>query len=235
MFLINSRLGPFTAAHKGFARLADSPHGHPLSQSYRARLSNSLTRVLSFTSGCLPQPTCVGLRYGHQHSCNEAFPDGLGSAESPRALALESSLLSALRARTDLPVLAWPTGANAPCPMGTLYLPVRVPPLLSNEYPWYGNLNPLSIAFAFSLRLRPDLPYVDQRCVGNLRLSVSWILTRIVATHAGILTSQRSTRSHDLTSTHWQRSPTPPGSRPESRGFGGGLEPRYIFGARPLD
>ena len=95
--------------------------------------------------------------------------------------------------------------------MGTLYLPVRVPPLLSNEYPWYGNLNPLSIAFAFALRLRPDLPYVDQRCVGNLGLSVSWILTRIVATHAGILTSQRSTRPHGRTSTHWQRSPTPPG------------------------
>ena len=61
---------------------------------------------------------------------------------------------------------------------------------------WYGNLDPLSIAFAAALRLRPDLPYVDQRCVGNLGLSVSWILTRIVATHAGILTSQRSTATH---------------------------------------
>ena len=57
---------------------------------------------------------------------------------------------------------------------------------------WYGNVDPLSIAFAHTLRLRPDLPYVDQRCVGNLGLSVPWILTRVVATHAGILTSQRS-------------------------------------------
>ena len=31
-------------------------------------------------------------------------------------------------------------------------------------------------------------------------LSVSWILTRIVATHAGILTSQRSTSPHELAS-----------------------------------
>ena len=92
--------------------------------------------------------------------------------------------------------------------MGTLYLPVRVPPLLYIEYPWYGNLNPLSIAFAFALRLRPDLPYVDQRCVGNLGLSVSWILTRIVATHAGILTSQRSTGPRGPASLPWQRSPT---------------------------
>ena len=84
-------------------------------------------------------------------------------------------------------------------------------------YQRYGNLDPLSIAFAIALRLRPDLPYVDQRCVGNLGLSVSWILTRIVATHAGILTSQRSTEPYSSTSTHWQRSPT---SRivPTSRG-----------------
>ena len=41
-----------------------SPHGYPFSQSYRANLSNSLTRVLSFTLGLLPLPTCVGLRYG---------------------------------------------------------------------------------------------------------------------------------------------------------------------------
>ena len=58
------------------------------------------------------------------------------------------------------------------------------------------NIDLLSIAFACALRLRPDLPYADQRCVGNLGLSVSWILTRIVATHAGILTSQRSTSAH---------------------------------------
>ena len=39
-------------------------------------------------------------------------------------------------------------------------------------------------------------------------LSVSWILTRIVATHAAILTSQRSTKFHNSASTPWQRSPT---------------------------
>ena len=58
---------------------------------------------------------------------------------------------------------------------------------------WCRNFDLLSIAFACALRLRPDLPYADQRCVGNLRLSAFWILTRINATHADILTSQRST------------------------------------------
>ena len=74
---------------------------------------------------------------------------------------------------------------------------------------WCRNINLLSIAFACTLRLRPDLPYVDQRCVGNLGLTVSWILTRIVATHAGILTSQRSTPTSVGASQPWQRSPTP--------------------------
>ena len=41
-----------------------SPHGHPFSQSYGVKLSNSLTKVLSFTWGHLPLHTCVGLRYG---------------------------------------------------------------------------------------------------------------------------------------------------------------------------
>ena len=39
---------------------------------------------------------------------------------------------------------------------------------------------------------------------------MSWILTKIIATHAGILTSQRSIPTHIETSLHWQRSPTFP-------------------------
>ena len=92
--------------------------------------------------------------------------------------------------------------------MRNAYLSVS-PLCFKTTHRWYGNFDPLSIAFANTLRLRPDLPYADQRCVGNLRLSVSWILTRIVATHAGLLTSQRSTKAYASASVHWQRSPTP--------------------------
>ncbi len=91
---------------------------------------------------------------------------------------------------------------GAPC------LPSRVPPLLKAGYQRYGNLDPLSIAFACALRLRPDLPYADHRCVGNLRLSVSWILTRIVATHPSILSSRRSTRPYGRASLRRECSPT---------------------------
>jgi hypothetical protein len=66
-------------------------------------------------------------------SCNEAFLDGIGSAKFPRAEARKFSILSAHSAITDLPIIAWPTGQNARCPIRTLRLPFRVPPLLYNK------------------------------------------------------------------------------------------------------
>ena len=74
----------------------ESPQGHPFSRSYRANLSNSLTRVLSFTSGHLPLPTCVGLRYGRLNSYRRGFSrrprvSGVPQGLSPRVLSLLSS------------------------------------------------------------------------------------------------------------------------------------------------
>ena len=53
-------------------------------------------------------------------------------------------------------------------------------------------------------------------------------------THAGILTSARSTAPHGTASLPAERSPTTPANA-EARGFGVRLEPRYIFRAGPLD
>ena len=78
------------------------------------------------------------------------------------------------------------------------------------------------MAFASTLQLRPDLPYADQRCVGNLRLTVSRILTGIVATHAGILTSQRSTVTHVFSFSALGTLPYPL-TLGQGRGFGDGL------------
>ena len=86
--------------------------------------------------------------------------------------------------------------SDAPCPIGALRLSFRVTPLLCNTTPAVQEFWPAVHRLRYTLRLRPDLPYVEQRCVGNLGFSVSWILTMIDATHAGILTSQRSTQTH---------------------------------------
>ena len=106
------------------------PHkGHPFSQSYGARLPSSLTRVISITSGLSSLPTRVGLRYGRFYfTNNEAFLDGLGSAKSPWVSPQLPPTFSYISG-VDLPAPASPRVGDAPCPMGTLSLLCRVPPL----------------------------------------------------------------------------------------------------------
>ena len=64
---------PLHCDPQGLRQQVPSPHGYPLSRSYRANLSSSLTRVLPFTLGLLPLPTCVGLRYGHCNPSQRSF------------------------------------------------------------------------------------------------------------------------------------------------------------------
>ena len=101
MFLVNSRLGHFTATFFSFT--SESLHlikAHllPKLRSYFAECLNmiSLKRL-----GSLYPPTCVGLGYGLHLLCLEAF---LGSVEST-ALRSKASRhqLSALKEGPDLP------------------------------------------------------------------------------------------------------------------------------------
>ncbi len=145
MFLINSRLDPFSVTPL---------KGHPFSRSYGARLPSCLTWVVSISLGLLSPPTRVGLRYGRSYfTGNEAFLDGLGSAKSPWVSPQLPPTFSYISG-VDLPAPASPIVGDAPCPIGALNLPFRVPPLPQQKR--YGNNNPLSIAYAFRPRLRPD-------------------------------------------------------------------------------
>lgn len=58
------------------------------------------------------------------------------------------------------------------------------------------------------LGLGPDLPWVDERFPGTLRLSVEGILTLLFATHTGILSSCLSTCPYGQASPMQERSPT---------------------------
>ena len=100
----------------------------------------------------------------------------------------------------------------------------------SNNFMQYRNFRLLSIAYACCLGLGPDLPWVDERCPGSLRLSVGQILTGRFATHTGILTSIRSSCPSGQPSTPMERSPT---HACACRDFGSVLEPR-IFSAQGL-
>ena len=60
----------------------------------------------------------------------------------------------------------------------------------------------------FGLALGPDLPRADEPSSGILRLSTDRILTDLLATHTGILTSKSSTSPRGLASSPLERSPT---------------------------
>ena len=74
MFLLNSRLGLFTAAPLGY-----TPEEAPLLPKLRGHFAEFLNESSPDRLRILSSPTCVGLRYGHLYSSLEAF---LGSVES---------------------------------------------------------------------------------------------------------------------------------------------------------
>jgi hypothetical protein len=142
VFLVNSRLGLFTAAC--FRR-------HPFSRSYGVILPSSLTIVLSLTLGFsphLPVSVCGTGTYNlassfsrqREISCfGTKFP-------SPSRLRIEPA---------DLPT-------SSPLTLGRTQPTVRstypsVSLHRSNDFRWYRNIYLLSIAYVFRPRLRPRL------------------------------------------------------------------------------
>ena len=100
--------------------------------------------------------------------------------------------------------------------------PLR-PPIARIAPPWYGTVDPLSIAYGSRPRLRPDSPAADEHGCGTLRLSVGGVRTLHYATHTGIRTRRRSRRGSPGPSPLTTTLPYRAVSR--TRGVGGGLSP----------
>ena len=94
--------------------------------------------------------TCVGLRYGHvelargfswQLGLNHFW--ALGPAITPQALDTDFPVsFIALQVWHLNPITGWPTLLRHP--------------IAQTSLTWYGNINPLSIAYGSRPRLRPD-------------------------------------------------------------------------------
>ena len=146
MFLLNSRLGLFTAALRGV-----NPKEHPFSRSYGVILPSSLTRVLSLTLGFsprLPVSVCgTGTFYlarGFSWQCGirnfgTIFP-------SPSQLRFNDK---------DLPHHQ-PNCLDTAIQRRAYPILLR-PPITQTIKRWYRNINLLSIAYAFRPRLRSRL------------------------------------------------------------------------------
>ncbi len=123
VFLVNSRLGHFTATSSGCGREVHDPSEAPLLPKLRGYFAEflrgrSLTRL-----GILSPSTCVGLRYGQPRGSLEVF---LGSVESASWFG---------RSRTSWPTLVYwsPDLPNDP---------PRQPPGISNRPYAYPSASP---------------------------------------------------------------------------------------------
>ena len=150
VFLLNSRQGRFSAAPQGSGGLPLHPAGPSFSRSYGVILPSSLTRVLPIAlvcSTCPPVSVCgtgtQRLARGFSWQCGLGHFWALGPAFTPQAPGTDLPIpLNALQAWHLNPVTGWPTLLRHP--------------LAQTPLAWYGNINPLSIAYAFRPRLRPD-------------------------------------------------------------------------------
>ena len=185
MFLINSRLGLFTAATSPWL---------PFSRSYGVILPSSLTRVLPFVlefSSRLPVSVCgtgtFGLFSGFSRQCR--FVHFASLVRSPSTLRLLTAVLH------WLPALR----LGRAFPSARLnYLSVS--PLHLYDLRWYRILNLLSIIYAFRPRLRSRLT-LGGRTFPRKPQTFDGEVSRLpLATYAGILSSMQSTASSDTAS-----------------------------------
>ncbi len=86
MFVVNSRLGLFSATSLRFDRFKSTQLEAPLLPKLRGYFAEFLNEGFPAHLRILSPPTCVGLRYGHPSVSLEAFLDSLGSVSSPLSL-----------------------------------------------------------------------------------------------------------------------------------------------------
>ena len=79
MFLVNSRLGHFSAASSSSRSKSFHSTEAPLLPKLRGKFAEFLNEGSHLRLRILSSPTCVGLRYGHPRDSLEVF---LGSVES---------------------------------------------------------------------------------------------------------------------------------------------------------
>ena len=147
--MINSRLGRFTAAPSGFGREVLHPSGAPLLPKLRGNFAEFLNEGFLDRLGILYPPTCVGFGTGTRN-LPRGFSRGHGFRDfrqtSPHPV---SALMAGFR---PAGLRGCPSTTNGWDPLSYPVLPsvITIPT-------WYGNINPLSIAYAFQPRLRSRL------------------------------------------------------------------------------
>ena len=152
MFLVNSRLGRFSATPSRYFCKSVHANGVPLLPKLRGYFAEFLNEGSLARLRILTPPTCVGLRYGHFKASLEVFLDSLGSAAS--LLNFAPHQFSGFTRDGFAYLLPYYLRRTFPS-VRSAYPPVSPHP--SNGLKWHRILNRLSIAYAFLPRLRSRL------------------------------------------------------------------------------
>ena len=147
--MVNSRSGLFTAAPSGVGREALDPDGASLLPKLRDHFAEFLNEGFLDHLGILYPPTCVGFGTG-TWELPRGFSRGHGFRDFRHYIT--SSCLSLDGQFSPGRPTQLPQHNQR---LGSLVLPR--PPIGQTLPTWYGNINPLSIAYAFRPRLRSRL------------------------------------------------------------------------------
>ena len=152
-FLVNSRLGLFSATAHGFLELVHIPPRLPFSRSYGYNLPSSLTRVLPRTLGFSPRiPVSV---YSTGYVCLARSFSRQCRLSAFASIAGDSA--SRLRLSTHGFAYGPPFALARALPFA--HAPAFLcHSLADNDSRRYRNINRLSISYALCLGLGPDLP-----------------------------------------------------------------------------
>ena len=201
VFLINSRLGRFTAAPQRFKSKSWHARGRPFSRSYGTILPSSLTMVLPIALVCSTHPPVSVCGTGSNKTPIEVF---LGSMGLLASLIRFVRYLSPVERAFDY-APAYVASRGRPEPRRATLLRHPIGKTLCGRR---RNICLLCIGYSFRSRLSSRLT------LGGLALPRKpWVYGGDVshvalATHASILTSDHSTDGYPPASPRLERSPT---------------------------
>ena len=194
VFLVNSRLGLFTAAAEGSPGKQAHLWRRPFSRSYGAILPSSLTMVLPIASVCSTRPPVSVLVRAPTR-----LPRGFSRKHGMTGFDIVSSSRVSGNVCLLISMQAPPTRFHGDV-QNPARLPFSVAPLVIAVSTRHGNIHPLCVGYGFRPRLSSRLTLGGRTFPRKPQTFDGGVSRSPLATYAGILSSIKSTAPFDTAS-----------------------------------